>query len=854
MKKILISSVLCLATLVANAQYNKKYFKKLNSKKVASTDLVTWSQVGPGMSGYCEEFWCHPTDPNVIMMSPDMFNTYGTWDAGKSWKTIKDVDGEGKDLARVRKFMFSYQDPSFGLAITGGGALYKTKDTGRSWEKIHSFRGRHAEITVDPSNDRNWYVGPGDFWNVKKTWRHQSGQSPKTKKNTGIYRSRDKGITWELLPVKDFKNLDVGRILVNPNDSKSIIIATNKGVFKSENQGMTWESSAKGLPVNRPRDIDAYYNATNKEYVLYLVEQTAFKGAGKSVISKGGVYKSTDGGNTWQNCTGNLVVDMNQIDSRGLEGKYWKSLAFWFQTSVKNIRTKYPSLPTQVLDVWNRIQVNPTNKNEIYISHNNKHDKSFLPGGAWKSDDGGGTWKVVAREGGYWKNKKGAKYWASRNNPLHNNVKFAHLQPEMDRREDVWGNRFLELSVNGTAYLSLDQQVVASKDGGETWMQMDDNETAPGSNHWVGRGDSNLPGRTLLLETGKKDRYLLCSGEHGLWQTAPLGNYTDKMAVAVEQLDGQIHHGGSHSPGTIAVHPNNPDIIYFLSYRQENRGKVRKSVDGGKTWKNIATIFDAAVPQHMRLVFQNSLIIDPKEPNNMYFCATRKPITQVAGPYAKELTKGDYGFYRSLDGGYTWELSNHGFPEGSSVRRIVMDTQKTSTLYTALNGVGGGLYKSTNKGSSWVKIAVPKEIESVNNIFRDRNTGDLFISCGNATATDKGSGVWKSTDKGESWERIFNLPYVWQCEVSPVDSNIITVVAALPPKTKNAKKMLNPGAYISFDGGKTWDKVNKGLGQHDRIVDLKPDPYRTDVFWASQKGSGWAIGYKKGTTKGWSER
>jgi photosystem II stability/assembly factor-like uncharacterized protein len=586
------------------------------------------------------------------------------------------------------------------------------------------------------------------------------------------------------------------------------------------------------------------------------VDQTAFEGNGKTVASKGGVYKSTDSGKNWQNITGNLGVDLNQITSNALKNRYWKSLAYWFQTSVKSVRTKYPELPNNVLDVWHRIQVNPTNKNEIYLSHNTKHDKAFLMGDAWKSNDGGKTWIAVARTGQYWKNTKNKAYWESRNNPTNTNTTFAHLQPEMDGRENSWGNRFLELSVDGTAYICLDQQVLASKNGGETWQQIDDNETTQGSKHWVGRGDSNLPGRFMLLETGIKDRYLLTSGEHGLWQTAPLGEYPDKMAVAVEQLEGQVHHGGAHSAGTVAVHPTNTDIIYFLSYRQNHRGKLRRSIDGGKTWENISTIFAADTPSHERLVFLNSLIIDPKNPNNMYFCATKKPISQVHGPYAKSLTKGDYGFYRFFDAGYTWELSTNGFNKNSSVRRIVFDAKNTNTLYAAVNDDNGGLYKSTDKGGNWNKIEIPSEIQNVNNVFIDRNTKDMFISAGNENATDLGGGVWKSKNNGKSWERIFKLPYVWQCETSPINPNIITVSAPLAHRAKanNLTAKLNSGAYVSMDGGKTWNKINRGLGQQDRIVDLKPDPYREDVFWASQKGSGWAIGYLKGTKKGWSEK
>ncbi|WP_075589667.1 VPS10 domain-containing protein [Labilibacter marinus] len=853
MIRLTLSAIIILLCLTLHAQIDKAYFNTLHTKQVESSDLVEWRQVGPGMSGYCEEFWCHPTDPNVIMMSPDMYNTYGSWDAGKSWHTMKDCDGIGKDLARVRKFEFSHQNPAFGYAITGSGTLFITKDTGKSWKETYKFKGRSADIVVDPSNDNNWYVGPGDFWNVKANHRFKDGQT-RNFKNNGIYKSTNKGKTWNKVIIGDFENLDVGRIAIAPTDSKVIIAATSKGLFRSTNQGKTWKSSAQGLPVNRPRDLDYFYDTDSKEFILYLLEQTAFEADRKTVSVQGGVFKSTDHGASWQNISGNLAVDMNEISSNILRNKYWNSLAFWFQSNTKSIQQKHPELPTKAFDVWHRIQVNPLNKNEIYLSHNNKHDKSFLPGGAWKSNDGGKTWIAAAREGKYWIEGKDNAYWKSRNNPIGTNTTFAHLQPEMDRREETWGNRFLELSIDGTAYICLDQQVLQSKNGGKSWEQIDDNETEPGCNHWVGRGDSNLPGRLMLLETGKKDRYLMCSGEHGLWQTAPLGNYPDKMAVAVEQLDGQIHHGGSHSASSVAIHPQNPDIIYFLSYRQENRGKLRKSIDGGKTWKNISTIFDADVPMHQRLVFQNSLIIDPITPDNMYFCATRNPISEVAGPYAKKLTKGDYGFYRSTDGGKNWELSNNGFHANVSIRRVMMDPKNPAILYAAANDKNGALYKSIDKGLNWKKVNIPSTIQSVNNVYVDRNNQHIYISCGNEQATDAGGGAWRSKDGGKKWEKIFDLPFIWQCEPSPINPDIITVCAALPPKTKDANKRLNPGAYVSMDGGKTWNKINNNLGQQDRIVDFKPDPYREDIFWSSQKGSGWAIGYLKGTKNGWSEK
>ena len=114
-------------------------------------------------------------------------------------------------------------------------------------------------------------------------------------------------------------------------------------------------------------------------------------------------------------------------------------------------------------------------------------------------------------------------------------------------------------------------------------------------------------------------------------------------------------------------------------------------------------------------------------------------------------------------------------------------------------------------------------------------------------------GVWSSKDKGKSWQKIFDMPYIWQTETSPVNPDIIMINSALPHENRGTVRF-NPGAYLSLDGGKTWQKINKNLGQPDTITDLKPDPYREDVFWCALKGSGWAIGYLKGAEKGWAEQ
>ena len=87
----------------------QEFFKKLQTEKITSSDCLKWKQFGPGMAGYCEEFWIHPTNDNVMFMGPDMHVSYGTWDRGHSWQTLKDCDGTGQDMKRVIEMDFSRQ-------------------------------------------------------------------------------------------------------------------------------------------------------------------------------------------------------------------------------------------------------------------------------------------------------------------------------------------------------------------------------------------------------------------------------------------------------------------------------------------------------------------------------------------------------------------------------------------------------------------------------------------------------------------------------------------------------------------------------------------------------------------------
>lgn len=854
------------------------FFAQLASARVKSSELVQWHPVGPGMSGYNEELWPHPSDPETLFMGPDMHASYGSWDGAASWHSLEDEDGTGFAMKRVIDMGFSRQNPDFGMAIDWNGWLYRTNDKGRRWTKraelSRSWREigidpfdpeafakgwydeqlgtRLSTIAVDPTNDRIWYIGAGNFFDVKNSHRSAENSlgNPEAYVDYGyVLKSMDGGRSWRRISEGLPDNLEIGRIIVDPRNSSQLAMITNHGLMLSENGGESWRKGGTGLPVGLPRDMAIFHGAENGLTRLYVVEQTAFSADGKSVRAAGGVFVSDDFGKNWRDITGNLPFDLSALDYPAERARYYRAIGHWFGISQQEARERFPELPQAVLPVFNRIVVSPSNPDEIYLSYNKKHDRTFGPGEVWRTLVGGKSWQVVARHGEYWHSGRDADYWRSRGNDLGANVDFAHLQHYLDEKAEVSGNRLLEIGPDGALYISVDQQTQRSTDKGKSWQQIDDDSAGDGL--WIGRGNSDLPGRVMLLDTGVPGRRLLASGEHGLWQTEPVAGQLDPARVVVRQIEGQVHEDGIVSVATMAVHPHDPLTIYATSWRQEHAGWLRVTHDGGKSWSNIAQLLEVAsgkpgegdtfgkgppgmMPSH------NSLLIDPANPAIMLVAVERETFTEIYRAPRRQLVRGNYGIMRSEDGGKSWHASNAGLHEGANIRRLTRDPRNPQVLYASASDAAGGLYKSADGGLSWARLTLPDAIRSVNNMAVDPATGALYIAAGRPYQSDlAGGGAWRSMDGGLSWAKIFEAPLVTQIEPSPLDPDLLLLTVY--QNLSATEPFPNPGLYLSRNAGESWTKINRGLGSHEKIIDAQPDPTDPSLIWSAGWGSGWSV-------------
>jgi hypothetical protein len=365
-------------------------------------------------------------------------------------------------------------------------------------------------------------------------------------------------------------------------------------------------------------------------------------------------------------------------------------------------------------------------------------------------------------------------------------------------------------------------------------------------------------------------RHYLLSTEHGLWQIVDPHGPLLNGVPSVRQLTGQNEnhnpseiglykpYPGTNSIASIALHPNDKNKIYMLVHRQNNVGHLRMSPDGGKTWKNIAK--PITEDDHRLNVHQYSFIINKDKPNRMYFCVPSWIVNDLRRQ-SRGITK--FGVYASEDGGYNWERRNQGLPYDYAVNALAFDPSDNDRMYAAVmestdKSTKGGLFVSTDHAQSWQRLPVPDNIRSVTDVNINPVSGNIYIACGVPGGKVANGGAWVSKDKGQTWNRIFQMPLVYNITTAAYDPERIAVnvsKASMPGdwdynrmgfinhyEDKNDPWNLNPGAYISFDGGENWFKMNKGIGQPDRILDLEFDLQNPKVMWCALRGSGWYKG------------
>jgi photosystem II stability/assembly factor-like uncharacterized protein len=284
----------------------------------------------------------------------------------------------------------------------------------------------------------------------------------------------------------------------------------------------------------------------------------------------------------------------------------------------------------------------------------------------------------------------------------------------------------------------------------------------------------------------------------GVWKSTDGGNNWDNISDSFFKLG---------SVGAIAVADSDPNIVYVGMGEETVRGNVShgdgvyKSVDGGKTWKNIG-LTDTRQITRVR--------IDPRDPNIVYVAA----LGHVWGPNEER------GVFRTRDGGRTWQKILFRDNKSGAIE-LTLEPGNPNTLYASLwqfgrtpyamnnGGPGSGLFKSTDGGDTWTEISRNRGLPAgvlgkITMTVSPVNTQRVW-----AMVEAKEGGLYRSDDGGETWAKLTDNPnllqrpwYFYRIYADPQNVDIIYV--------------LNVGFWKSIDGGRTFSSISTPHGDnHD---------------------------------------
>ena len=326
---------------------------------------------------------------------------------------------------------------------------------------------------------------------------------------------------------------------------------------------------------------------------------------------------------------------------------------------------------------------------------------------------------------------------------------------------------------------------------------------------WRGIGP-NRGGRSIAVagSSSRINEYYFGATGGGLWKTTNGGTTWHPVT------DGQIK---TSSVGSVAVADSNPDIVYVGMGETELRGNIMqgdgvyKSVDGGKTWKNVGLNETQSIAR---------VRVDPSNPDLVYVAA-------LGHPFGRNTER---GIFRSRDGGNTWQKILYKDDHSGAVD-LCIDPKDPRVIYATIwdvyrtswtlssGGPSSGIYKSTDGGDHWTEITRSPGLP--NGVL-----GKMGIAVSGADdrrvyamieALD--GGLFRSDDAGATWQRVNEDPRLRERPF------YYTRVYA-DPKNKDLVYVLSPGLFKSTDAGKSFRPLRPPHGDNHDLWIAPNDTHR----------------------------
>ncbi|MAD97147.1 MAG: glycosyl hydrolase [Flavobacteriaceae bacterium] len=664
---------------------------------------------------------------------------------------------------------------------------------GLKWRNIGPFRGGRSVTSTG-------VVGQPNVYYMGST-------------GGGVWKTTDNGITWKNISDKFFKTGSVGAIAVSESDPNVVVVGMGEhaargvmtsmgdGVYKSMDAGKTW----KHIGLDKTRHIsDVIIHPSNPD-IIYVTGQ----GAQYAPSDDRGVYKTIDGGKTWNkilfvnNITGASSLSMDMNNPRILYAAMWQHRRFpWKIESGGKNSGLYKS--TDAGATWKKmktglpkdfgkagISVSRANSEVVYAVIEAKDKK----GGVYRSNNAGKTWKQVNSN-----RVNIARSWYYMEifaDPQNENVVYVLNAPVMK-------------SIDGGK--SFKNIAVPHGDNHHLWINPNNNKNLINSND----GGANISfngGKSWSTQQNQPTSQFYRVITDNLVPYNVYGGQQDNSAIAIASRtnDGGIDWKDWYSvaggeSAFIAFDPDNPETVYGGTY-QGNISKWTKSSRAQKSIKEYPELGLSIAPKDSRYRYNwNAPIISsPHDRNTIYHAGNVVFKTTNGGinwtKVSPDLTKNEKDKHGPGGGPYTNEAA--GGENFNTITSLVESQHEKGVLYAGTDD--GLLHITKDGGANWENIT-PKGVPDgiINSIdVSQHDPATAYVVVMRYKSMDLSSHIFKTNNYGKSWTKIVN---------GLKDPNGFARVVRADKKRKGLLYAgTETGLYVSLDDGAFWQKLSLGL-------------------------------------------
>jgi photosystem II stability/assembly factor-like uncharacterized protein len=630
----------------------------------------------------------------------------------------------------------------FYMAANNGG-VWKTNDYGRTWVPIFDDQptGSIGALAVAPSNPDVIYVGSGE-----------GIQRPDLSTGDGVYKSTNGGKTWKNIGLRDGQQ--IGAIIVDPENPDRVFVAVlghpyganaERGVFRSTDGGQTWNKVL--YKDENTGAIALTFDPKNSQTIyadLFASRQGPWENGAWSGPGSG-LYKSTDGGDNWRQLAKGLPTAAQKLGRIG-------------------------------------IGVAPGDSNRLYAVVD-----AMQGGGIYSSDDAGESWHVVNTENRLW--GRGFDFAEVKVDPKDKDVVYVantstYRSTDGGRTFTGWrgapgGDDYHTLWINPdnpqVILLAGDQGAVVTVNGGQTWSSWYNQPTAQFYHvvtdnqfpYWVygAQQESGSAGTVSRGSTGQitfRDWYPIGAEEYGYVAPDPLDpniiyggkvERFDRTTGQTQPVGPQTIRSGKYRflrTAPLLFSPVDPHVLYL------GGNVLFKTTTGGRSWDVVSPDLTREKPD----VPESIGVFRTPELSRM----PRRGVIYTVAPSYKDAGviwagTDDGLIHLTMNGGKDWQnVTPPGLTAWSKVSLMDAGRFDTGTAYAAVNRIRlddqqPHIYRTHDFGKNWQEIVHGLPDNAPVNVVREDPERPGLLFCGTERA------VFVSLNDGDLWQPLrLNMP------------------------------------------------------------------------------------------------